>query len=142
MNDRATDRHVPVAPVLVVESDFFLSGEIRAVLEELGLEVHLAPTSEKALPWAKDQAFSLAVLDPKGVGDIDGTLAHALRERNSAIRMILLFPPEQLKRVRHASSLENAVHLAKPVRSNQLRSAIMSAMGFADTDQPGTTIPG
>ena len=140
INNKPSERSIAVAPVLVVESDFFLSGEIRAVLEEIGLTVHLAPTSDAALPWAKEQAFSLAILDPKGVGDADARVARKLMEQNPAIRLILLFPLEHLQRVENPEPFAKAIHLPKPFRSHVFRTTVLSVMGIADSDQPGTTL--
>jgi DNA-binding NtrC family response regulator len=136
-------RHtVPASPVLVVESDFFLSGEIQGVLDEIGLNVQMAPTTDAACAMAGSQAFSLAILDPKAAGDDEARLARLLRERNPAIGLILLFPPEGLLRLGNPEPLAKAVHLPKPFRSHALRTAVLSVMGLDATDQPGTTIRG
>ncbi len=128
-------------PTLVIESDFFMQGELRSLLEEIGLEVQLSPTAEEAIPRAREATFSLAILDPKGIGASDVHLACHLRERNDTIPLILLSPPSDLLKVSDPGPLSRAIHVPKPLRRSQIRGVILEALGLSDTDQPGTTIP-
>ncbi len=133
---------IPVPPVLLVESDFFLSGEIRALLEETGLEVRLAGSAREALPWAGVQALSLAVIDAKAPGEAEVRLAEALRESNPKIPLVLLFSPEALEKGARSRPLAGTIHVPKPFRMHSLHGILLEAMGLTQSDQPGTTIRG
>lgn len=126
-------------PAVVVEGDFFLSGEIRALLEEMGLEVNLVASCEEAFRAAEGHAFSVAVLDPHSGDEAEPRLAEKLREKNPNIPIVVL-SSDSSDKTGDAGPFKGATHLPKPFRIHQLRTIVLGALGFADTDQPGTTL--
>lgn len=137
-----TGHRVAAPPALLIENDFFMAGELNAVLEDLGLEVRIIPTSDRALALTREMKFSVAIFGARSIGDADVRVAAQLRELNPGIPLLLLCARAFLDRLDHPGELARATHLDRPVRMSDVRRKVMESLGIADSDQSGTTIPG
>jgi DNA-binding NtrC family response regulator len=124
-----------------VEADFFLQGELRAVLEEVGLGVVVVPSVEQALPLVRDSRFSLAVLGSRSITSRDVRLAILLREGNPSIPFILHASSSDRLKESEQGPLTGASSFPKPFRVAKFRSLVVDVLGLTETDRPGTTIP-
>lgn len=140
MEDTPSSRKVAAAPALVIESDFFMAGELRAVLEDLGLAYSVVSSAERALPVVQEESFSLAIFSGKSFGDLAVRVAAELRERNPRIPLVLLCSPDWLQRLKDPGALAGALFIPPPVKSSAIRRRIMEALGVAESDQSGTTM--
>jgi len=140
MEDTPSSRKVAAAPALVIESDFFMAGEIRAVFEDLGLPFSVVSSVERAQSVVTEGVFSIAIFSGKCVGDLGVRIAAELRERNERIPLILLCAHDRLQRLTDPGPFSSALFIPPPIKTSEIRRRVMDALGLADTDQSGTTI--
>jgi DNA-binding NtrC family response regulator len=134
-------RNVVAPPALVIEKDFFLVGELCALLEELGLDVRVFPDAHQALESARERRFCLAILGAKAPGDPDVRLAAQLKAVHPDIPLVLLCAPAAVNKLSDPGALAQAIHVELPVKVAAIRKTVMDSLGIADSDKSGTTIP-
>ncbi len=127
--------------ILVVDDDasqrLLLGGFVRS----LGLEVREAVTGEEALESIEHQPPDMVLLDVRlpGISGID-VLAET-RKRHPALRVLLITAHADLRQAVAALKGGADDYLAKPVDLDELRAAILDALGLAGQSEAwGTTV--
>ena len=121
--------------VLVVDDDASQRQLLGGFVQSLGLAVREATTGEEALESIELQMPDLVLLDVRlpGISGID-VLAET-RRRHPALRVMLITAHADLRQAVAALKSGADDYLAKPVDLDELRSAILDALGLSD--QPG-----
>lgn len=117
--DGETERKVVSPPVLLTGFGFLQGEDLRADLEDLGLEVRLASTSEEALRWAKERIFCLAIFGARSSPELEGAIIAELRTFNPKTPLLMA---------------------GRSSRLSELRRRVLDLLGIAETDEPGSTL--
>lgn len=114
--------------LLIVEDEALVASYIQDVLEESGFTIAgVASTGPEALSLAGDVSLTLALVDIKLAGPMDGIeVAKLLRERHSVPSIFLsgMHDPETMRR---AQTVDPLGFLQKPFRPSQVFNALEKA---------------
>lgn len=123
--------------ILVADDEALIRLGLRAMLEELGHRVTLAPDGREALRLARQRAFDLAILDIK-MPRTDGLAAAQALSRHTPLPVIFLTAYSEADLVEQATDLPVHGYLVKPVQPEQLAAAIAVARKrFAEAQAAG-----
>jgi DNA-binding NarL/FixJ family response regulator len=118
------------ASILVIEDDPLVASYIESVLEESGFRVAgIAASADEALSLVSEMPPSLALVDIRLTGPIDGIeLACLLREKHE-VRSVFLTGFDDFETMERARAAKPLGFLAKPVRPSQIFRALETALG-------------
>ena len=129
MNNPVVDGAGRRVSILIIEDDALVATCIGEVLAELGFAVAgVASTGSEALSVAQETHPSLALVDIRLAGPMDGVeVAEALRDR-FGIRVIFLSGLRDQKTAERAQAARPLGFLPKPFRPSQVFNAIEQAL--------------
>jgi DNA-binding response OmpR family regulator len=115
--------------ILVVEDDFLIASEIETALTDAGFEVAgTASTGEEALQLALARSATLAVMDVRLAGDLDGIDTALALFRLHGIRCIFASAYSDQEAQRRAAPAAPLGWLQKPYTMTSLTAKIRAAL--------------
>ena len=125
-----------VKHILVVEDERIVAREIQRSLTDLGYEVpETAATSDQAIGLATARCPDLVLMDIHIKGDRDGIETAGILRRRFDIPVIYLTAYADAATVERAKVTEPLSYLLKPVKPNELRSAVEIALYRHEMDK-------
>jgi two-component system, response regulator PdtaR len=112
--------------ILVADDEALIRMGLRAMLEQMGHRVTLAPDGREALRLARQRSFDLAILDIK-MPLTNGLEAAQALSRHTPLAVIFLTAYSEKDLVEQATDLPVHGYLVKPVQPEQLAAAIAVA---------------
>ena len=110
--------------VLVIDDDKYIAKMIRLVLDELGIESDHVSDSNTAIRLAKQQNYTLTILDVH-LGTEDGfELIHILKEFQPQLNFITMTGDNPRSVELRVRELKVLYHLVKPFAINELTSIL------------------
>jgi DNA-binding response OmpR family regulator/putative methionine-R-sulfoxide reductase with GAF domain len=126
--------------VLVVDDERFYREAIREALASDGIACETVGGGEAALKAASESDFGVVVLDI-GLPDASGVeVLRRLRERDSALRVIVLSVQSEQDAVLEALRLEACDYLAKPLHDEELVLAVRRALSGHEVEMRWSTL--
>lgn len=124
------DRSKPVS-ILIVEDEALIASYIEEVLEESGFHIAgIAASGPEALSLAAETSPSLALVDIRLTGPIDGIELACLLRQKFALPAIFLSGLVDAETIRRADAARPLGFLAKPFLPSQVFKAIERALNL------------
>lgn len=126
------------ARILIVDDDPFVASYIEDVLNKSGFTIAgIAASGPEALSLAEEAGATLALVDIRLAGDIDGVELACRLRRQHALPVIFLSGFLDGETVRRARTAEPVGFLAKPFMPSQVFNAIERALAAKQQDMAG-----
>lgn len=115
--------------VLIVEDEFLIAELLSSMLEDMGLEVcGTAATADEAVAMTEAQLPALVLMDVRLKGGKDGIEAARAIRQSTGTPVIFVTGSGEPATVQRIAQHQPAAVLFKPIRFEQLRTAVMKAM--------------
>jgi DNA-binding NarL/FixJ family response regulator len=115
--------------VLVVDDEFLVVELLSTMLQDIGLDVcGTAATADRAVALAEAYSPGLVLMDVRLNGYMDGIDAAATIRRTTGASVIFITGSVDRATVARIERLQPAAVLAKPVRFDQLRNAVLETV--------------
>jgi CheY-like chemotaxis protein len=122
--------------ILVVDDERIVAKDLQRNLEKLGYRVpHTAASAEEAIQRASERAPDLVIMDIRIKGDRDGIDAAGIFHDRFHIPVIYLTAYADDATLSRAKKTEPHAYLLKPVRMDELRSAVELALYKHETER-------
>jgi DNA-binding NarL/FixJ family response regulator len=119
----------PLARVLIVEDDYFVSGEIEATLIEMHCEiVAVAATGEEAIEIAQRERPDLVLMDIRLAGLMDGIGAAAVMNSLLGIRCLFVTAHSDVETRTRGQATNPLGWVAKPFTTQELTKSVRRAI--------------
>ena len=115
---------------LVVDDEFLISDLFSMQLESMGIEVcGTAASAAEAIAKAKEHLPRLVLMDVRLKGPMDGIEAAATIHKAVGSQILYITGSREPEMQRRIAQIHPAPVLFKPVRFDQLKKAVMEALG-------------
>jgi DNA-binding NarL/FixJ family response regulator len=119
----------PLARVLIVEDDYFVSGEIEAILIDMHCEiVGIAATGEEAIEIAQRERPDLVLMDIRLAGLIDGIATAKVMDSRLGIRCLYVTAHSDVETRTRGQATNPLGWVSKPFTSQELTKSVRRAI--------------
>jgi len=115
----------PRTSVLIVEDEGIIAQNLRELLIGFGYDVlGIASTSDQAMAYASERCPDVVLMDIRIKGKLDGIATAELLTKQFAVPIVYLTAHADAATIERAKQTQPFGYLTKPVRPDELRSAI------------------
>ena len=127
--------------ILIIEDEQALAATLGSICRRMGYDARLCFSGQRGLKAAKEETFSLAILDI-GLPDISGLdVLKALREQTPELPVVIITAHGSLDNAVAARRLGAAFYLVKPLDLGEVQETLRQALAASPSIAPGITQP-